>query len=427
MRRFTLLIPLVALLLGLRVAPLAADAAASDRYIVVLRDDTDAPAVASEHTAAHGLSVSHVYEHALKGYAAAIPVGRLAALKADGRVRSVTADTTIRATDPDARRLAAAKKPGTPTPGPQPAQVAPTGLQRIGGSTDGVHQTLASKGAGVGVAILDSGIDLAHPDLAGAIDGTSCVKGAKTAADDNGHGTHAAGTIGARDNAIGVVGVAPEVTLYAVKVLDNTGYGAFSTIICGIDWVTANADKIAVANLSLGGAGVATPSHADCTNDNADALHTAICRSVKAGITYVAAAGNDSKDATGFVPAAYAEVITVSALTDFNGLPGGGGVSALGCSGADDTFAAFSNYGAPITIAAPGACIRSTWPGGGYSTLSGTSMATPHVAGAAALYKTLHPAATPTEVKAGLVAAQEPGPIPSDPDPGYKEGVVHVR
>lgn len=427
MRRFLLLIPLLALLVGAATAPLAARSAIPDRYIVVLRDDADAPAVAREHAGAHGLTVDHVYEHALKGYAAAIPAGRLDYLKADGRVRFVTPDAELHAAEGGARP-AAAKRPGTPspTPAPQPAQQAPTGLRRIGGSTDGVHQTLANKGAGVGVAVIDSGIDSTHPDLTGVIDGTSCVKGSKTASDDNGHGTHVAGTIAARDNGIGVVGVAPEVTLYAVKVLDSTGAGATSAIICGIDWVTANVGKIAVANLSLTGAGIATPSNADCTNGNNDALHTAICRSARAGITYVAAAGNGGTDATDTVPAAYGEVITVSALADFNGLPGGGGISTLGCSGTDDAFAAFSNFGPPIALAAPGACIGSTWPGGGYRTLSGTSMATPHVAGAAALYKVLHPLATSAEVKTGLVAAQEPGPIPGDPDVN-KEGVVHVR
>ncbi len=425
MRRLGLPMLLAMLFLGLAAVPLGARSAAPDRYIVVLRDGADAQAVAREHANAHALGLTHVYEHALKGYAAAIPAGRLAYLKADSRVRFIAADAEVQAADSGAPRPAASKKPGTPPPPPQPSQQAPTGLRRIGGSANGINQTLANKGAGVGVAVLDTGIDLAHPDLAGVVDGTSCVKGAKSANDDHGHGTHVAGTIAARDNSIGVVGVAPAATLYAVKVLDATGSGTFSSLICGVDWVTANAGRVRVANLSLSAAGAATPSHADCTNGNDDALHTAICHSVRAGVTYVAAAGNSAADATGFVPAAYEEVITVSALADYNGAPGGG-AQATCYPGTDDAFAAFSNYGAPVDLAAPGVCILSTSSHGGYATRSGTSMAAPHVAGAAVLYRFATPAATPDQVRAGLVAQQEPGLLLGDPDP-YAEGVVRMR
>ncbi|MBI3972688.1 MAG: S8 family serine peptidase [Chloroflexi bacterium] len=413
------------------VTPAAAAApAVPERYVVVLRDEADPRAVAQEHASAHALGVAFVYQHALKGYAARIPAARLAQIQADPRVAFVSVDRPVWALDVVPGRPGTTGKGGAGAAksgqgGSSPAQQAPTGLRRIGGSTDGVHQTLGNKGAGVGIAVIDTGIDLTHPDLSPVAGGTTCVTGTANASDDHGHGSHVAGTIGARDNTIGVVGVAPEVTLYAVKVMDATGAGTWAQVICGIDWVTANAGTIKVANLSLGGYGSATPSKADCTNGNSDALHLAICKSVKAGVTYVVAAGNDFWDAGGQIPAAYEEVITVSALADFNGLPGGG-AKATCRNDVDDTFANFSNFGAAVDIAAPGVCILSTWKAGGYNTISGTSMAAPHVAGAAALYKAANPGVTPAQVRSGLIAGWEPGPLAGDPG-SYKEGVVHLR
>jgi subtilisin family serine protease len=125
---------------------------------------------------------------------------------------------------------------------------------------------------------------------------------------------------------------------------------------------------------------------------------------VAAGVTYVVAAGNSSSDASFFVPANFPEVITVSAITDFDGAPGGAGAPTC-AYGTDDQFAGFSNFGPPVDLAAPGVCVLSTWRGGGYNTISGTSMASPHVTGAAALYKSTHPSATPAQVKAALQAA----------------------
>ncbi len=303
------------------------------------------------------------------------------------------------------------------------AQSLPTGVQRIGGPP-----ISGNTGAGVGVAVIDTGIQLNHPDLSGVQSGKNCVRPGKNAADDNGHGTHVAGTIAARSNTVGVVGVAPGATLYAVKVLNAAGSGSWSGVICGIDWVTANGPgttrNIAVANMSLGGGGSATPSNADCTNGNNDALHQAICKSVKAGVTYAVAAGNSAADAAGFVPAAYAEVITVSALADFDGLSGG--LAAATCrADVDDTLADFSNFGADVDIAAPGVCILSTWKGSAYSTISGTSMASPHVAGAAALWVAGHAGTTPALVKAALVATATGSPITGDPD-AFKEAVLNI-
>jgi subtilisin len=186
-----------------------------------------------------------------------------------------------------------------------------------------------------------------------------------------------------------VSGVAPGAPLYSVRVLNNAGSGSWSSVICGIDWVTSNAASrgIKVANMSLGGAGA---DDGNCGNSNNDALHKAICGSVAKGITYVVAAGNDATDFGSSVPAAYNEVLTVTAMADFNGQPTGGAGPTCR-SDVDDTAADFSNFttsGSPDethAIAAPGVCILSTWKGGGYNTISGTSMAAPHVAGTAAL------------------------------------------
>jgi hypothetical protein len=178
--------------------------------------------------------------------------------------------------------------------------------------------------------------------------------------------------------------------------LNAEGQGEFSDVMCGIDWVTANAGVIEVANMSLGG----EAEVGSCTDGS---LHEAVCRSVNAGVTYVVAAGNSSLDSSTFVPAAYPEVITVSAIVDTDGLPGSRGSTSF-FYGDDDEFATFSNFGAPVDIAAPGVSIYSTWPGGGYTYLSGTSQASPHVAGAAALYRFIHPSATTADVKGGLLA-----------------------
>lgn len=328
------------------------------RYIVVLRDDVpSAAAVARDLSARQGLAVSHVYENALKGFAAAVPAGRLLALQFDPRVAFVEPDQTAHAF----------------------AQAIPTGVKRIFASD---NLSLGIDGADDGrvdvdVAVIDTGI-ADHPDL-NIVARTNCSGGgpftqscADGGTDGNGHGTHVAGTIGALDNGIGVVGVAPGARLWSVKVLGDNGSGYISWIIAGIDWVTARADQIEVANMSLG---------CECSSS---ALNTAITNSVKAGVVHVVAAGNSDKDAATFSPANHPDVITVSALADFDGQEGGTG-SPTCRADQDDTLADFSNWGSLIEIAAPGVCILSTWKDGGYTTISGTSMASPHVAGAAGL------------------------------------------
>jgi subtilisin family serine protease len=407
MRRRTVLLA-AALAAFVAVMPLAAHAArgkgGTGRYIVVLKDAVDSDVVAEQQSRKYGAAVDEVYKFALHGYAASIRKDKLTAIESDPTVAFVSEDRQVDAL----------------------AQQAPSGIRRIGASSDGVTQTLPNDGAGVGVAVIDTGIQLDHPDLAPVNAGANCIRRRRPPADENGHGTHVAGTIAARENGTGVVGVAPAAKLYAVKVLNGAGSGTWSQVICGIDWVTANAATIKVANMSLGGSGSATPSNPDCTNGNADALHTAICKSVRAGVTYVVAAGNSGANAKGFVPAAYDEVITVSALSDSDGAGGGsGGPPSCRTSERDDYFASFSNWGPAVDLAAPGVCILSTWLGSAYNTISGTSMATPHVTGAAALYIADHSGATPAQVKAGLLASAEPGPIPGDPDQ-FKEGILRV-
>jgi subtilisin family serine protease len=231
-----------------------------------------------------------------------------------------------------------------------------------------------------------------------------------------------AGTIAAADDGRGVVGVAPGARLWAVRVLDSHGHGALSSVLCGIDWVTANARVIDVANLSLGSPGH-KPAGSGCRTG--DAFHDAICRSVAAGVTYTVAAGNQATDAGRVVPAAYDEVLTVSALADFDGLPGGRGRD--GCRrDQDDTLADFSNHGPAVDLIAPGACIVSTWPGGGLAMASGTSMAAPHVAGAAARIRAAHPGERPAQVRAALLAAAGTDWNPHDDPDGRAEPLLHL-
>lgn len=368
-----------------------------DQYIVTLDKSVDPASVANEMAAQHGLGIRHVYRHAINGFAARIPAGRLKTLAKDSRVVAVTADEFVHLNKKCATPPCGGGGGGEdPAPPPVADQVTPFGILRINGDTS---SALAGNGNGsvdVDVAVIDTGIMSGHDDL-NVVGGINCSKGRADKYDDgNGHGTHVAGTIAAIDNNTGVVGVAPGARLWAVRVLNNAGSGFTSDVICGIDWVTANAATIEVANMSLGGSG----SDTGC---GGHPQHQAICNSVAEGITYVVAAGNDTDDAANHVPANYDEVITVSALADFDGVSGGLG-SATCRNDEDDTLANFSNYGADVDIIAPGVCIESTWNDGGLYTISGTSMASPHVAGAAALYLANNPGKTPAEVKAALIA-----------------------
>lgn len=339
-------------------------AAGATSYVVVLKDGANSAAVAAAHGRQYGASVQHVYGSALAGYSATIPNARVDALRADPNVAFLSLD----------REVSIA------------AQSLPTGINRIEAD---LSSTISGNGSGsvnVGVAVIDTGIDTSHPDL-NVAGGKNCSTG-KSFNDGHGHGTHVAGTIAAKDDGQGVVGVVPGAPLYAVRVLNNAGSGTTATVVCGIDWVAANAASlgIKVANMSLGGSG---SDDGNCGNSNNDAEHKAVCNLVAKGVTLVVAAGNSAVDMKDFIPAAYDEALSTTAVADFDGVPGGLGAPTCRTD-VDDTFADFSNFATLTadqnhTIAAPGVCILSTWKGGGYNTISGTSMASPHMAGTAAL------------------------------------------
>ena len=363
-----------AMTLSVGVVPVVTATAApgpTARFIVALHPGVDPGQVAADHERSRGASVTHVYRHALNGYAASMTRSAATSLADDPRVAAVLPDREVRMS----------------------AQTVPAGIDRVGADDSSAASGDGRGAVDVDIAVLDTGIDAKHRDL-NVAGGVNCIQGNNSYLDLNGHGTHVAGTAAAKDNNVGVVGVAPGARLWAVRVLDAGGSGLWSSIICGIDWVTAHADTIEVTNMSLGGGG----GEGSCTDHG---LREAICRSTSAGVTYVVSAGNAGSNAAGFVPATYDEVITVSAITDFDGEPGGLG-SPTCQIGYDDTFAHFSNYGPDVDLTAPGVCVLSTWRGGGYRSISGTSMASPHVAGAAALFLSTHPGATPAQVRTAL-------------------------
>ena len=340
------------------------------RFIVVLEDDVSSPrSVADAHAQRYGARVTNVYSHALNGYAAKVPEQALPGIRHDPRVDFVEQDYVQHVAD----------------------QKLPTGINRIEGD---LSSTIAGNGldtVNADIAVLDTGIQKDHPDLnvAGGYNCTSSIR--SNYGDGHGHGTHVAGIAAAKDDNTGVVGAAPGARLWAMKVLTDSGIGFTSWIICGIDRVTAMntdanlANNIEVANMSLGGSG----GDSTC-NSFFDSYHRAICNSTKAGVTYAVAAGNSNTDLKNSRPATYDQVLAVTAVSDFNGVPGGGAAATCRAD-VDDTSADFSNFttvghaDANHTVAAPGVCIESTWKGSTYNTISGTSMASPHVAGTAAL------------------------------------------
>jgi hypothetical protein len=335
------------------------------RYIVVLKQGHQLGDVLTRHD----VKARHVFSHALHGFAGEISAERLEALRQDPRIELI---------EPELELFAS-------------AQTLATGVKRIGANLSPLAKIDGLDGrVNADIAILDTGI-APHPDL-NIYTNVSFIAGQST--DGNGHGTHIAGIAGAIDNGEGVVGVAPGARLWGIKVMDNTGAGTTAAVIKGVDFVTQNAGQIEVANLSFGGLGYSS------------ALRMAISNSVAKGVVFVVAAGNDSRDIYGTdgvqntaddsIPAAYPEVMTVSALYDLDGVPS-----------SDDKLASFSNFsrsvvagnpvnspGAAIDVAAPGVNIGSTYLNGGYATMSGTSVAAPHAAGAAALYIAAHSRAT---------------------------------
>jgi subtilisin family serine protease len=389
---------------------LAGEAAAAGRWIVVLRDDASPVAAAKRH----GASPDYLYGSAIHGYAATLSDAALAKARKDPAVMFVAPD----------RVISLGKPGGGGGGGTTSTQVVPTGIARIGAATvrtDGVSGNEGYLTTTVDVGVVDTGIDGSHPDL-NVVGGVNCSSGASWA-DGNGHGTHVSGTIGAKDNNLGVVGVMPGVRLWAYRVLNNAGSGTTSSVVCGLNQAAANA-QIDVVNLSLGGAG----TRQGTCQTTSDPMYAAICALTARHVTVVVAAGNESADASTSTPAAYPEPITVSAWSDFNGSSTVDDTGTKCRADMDETFADFSNYGTVVDLAAPGVCIRSTWKGGAYNTISGTSMATPHVTGAAALWRALHPGADEVDTWNGIEANLElhASPVADDPD-DVDEGLLSIR
>lgn len=392
-----------------------------DRYIVQLK-----PGVAAADAARlHGAVPIHVFDWAINGYAGFIPPGLLRRLATDPQVEAIIPD----------RVMSITAKPGGG--GGATKQTVPLGIQRIGAAPG----TLAFTGTGIGVAIVDTGIDLAHADLGAPVNAFSAFGG--SAQDDNGHGTHVAGTVAARNNTLDVVGVAPAAQLYAVKVLNALGSGSDSDIIAGLNWIAANASKvnppIRVVNLSLGRPGT--------LGDN-PTLRATFQTLVGAGITVVVSAGNDcAAEVSQKVPATYPEVIAVASTTAADG------TSPYATRILRDTASYFTTDGAldangiGITVSAPGedqenilrggrissVGILSTKLGGGTTRMAGTSMASPHVAGVAALILQKSPLFDSEDVRANLMSsAARSGAVPlGSPTTCYSadgdlEGVVYA-
>jgi len=291
--------------------------------------------------------VKQTYGYTISGFAAQLDKEQLESLRQDDRVKSIEQDYTI-TLNPELSILKGKPVGGGGTT--YPAEVTPWGISRVGGGINVINNTSIGK-----AWIIDTGIDLTHPDL--NVDKTglnrSFLSGidANNPNDGNGHGTHVAGTVAAIDNDIQVIGVAAGATVVAVRVLDSRGSGSYSGVIAGVDYVGANGKDGDAANMSLGG-------------PKDSALNDAVIKaSVK--VKFAIAAGNDSANADNYSPASAngTNIYTVSAMDSNN------------------VFAYFSNYGPSVDYCAPGVSILSLWKGGGMNTISGTSMATPHVCG----------------------------------------------
>jgi subtilisin family serine protease len=282
-----------------------------------------------------------VYGSAIKGFSVKMAPGQLKKLQDDPSVSYIEEDQVVTLIQPELRINARPVKP-TPTP---PAQTTPWGITRVNGGVSGVGKT---------AWIIDTGIDLDHPDLTvNTALGKSFVVGITSPDDDNGHGSHCAGIVGAKNNTVGVIGVAAGATLVPVKVLNKRGSGTYDAIIAGVNYVAAAGTPGDVANMSLGGG-------------FSQALNDAVIAAAATGIKFALAAGNESTSATLKSPASAngANIYTISAMAS------------------GDLWASYSNYGnPPVDFCEPGSSIYSTYKSGGYATLSGTSMAAPHAAG----------------------------------------------
>jgi subtilisin family serine protease len=367
-RLFATALPVAALSLAVAAAPGQAAPTTSSSYIVVLRDGTSVtPDAAAAQAAALGGTVTHVYTHALQGYSATLSDAAVATISRGSAVASVTRDGVMSI--------------NTTILNPQS-----WGIDRIDQRNLplSASYTYSATGSGVKAYIIDTGIRFTHTQFGGrATTGIDEVDGG--AADDcNGHGTHVAGTVGGSS-----IGVAPGVSLVAVRVLDCSGSGATSGVIAGVDWVTGNhvAGQPAVANMSLGGGAYAP-------------LDTAVQNAINDGVTFAVAAGNGNtggvrQNACNYSPARVGAALTV------------------GATNSSDQAASFSNYGTCVDLLAPGVQILSSWytsdTAGAY--LDGTSMASPHVAGVAALYLQGNPGASPATVSAAITGNATSGVV----------------
>ncbi|GGT16572.1 hypothetical protein GCM10010271_19320 [Streptomyces kurssanovii] len=333
----------------LRLAPTAT--AVDNSWIVVLKDGTT-------RAADLGVAPKHTYRNVLSGFSAAMSASKAKALAADPRVAYVEQNSTVRLNDTQSN--------------------ATWGIDRIDQRNLPLSKTYTynTPASNVNAYIIDTGIRTSHSEFGGrASVGTDTVGGGQNGQDCQGHGTHVAGTVGGKN-----YGVAKNVNLIAVRVLDCQGSGTTAGVIAGIDWVTANAKKPAVANMSLGGSASAS-------------LDDAVKKSIASGVSYSVAAGNGlpilgiPANACNYSPARVPEAITV------------------GATDSSDRRASFSNYGTCLDLFAPGVDVTSAWKDSdtATSTISGTSMATPHTAGVAALYLSAHPTATPAQVRDALV------------------------
>ncbi|MFC8362762.1 S8 family peptidase [Streptomyces griseorubiginosus] len=331
--------------------------AVKDSYIVTLKKNAGFMAASSEGKGLikeYGGTVRKTFGSALNGYTATLSATEAKRLAADPAVAAVEQNQTVHLADTT-------------------QSSAPWGLDRIDQAAlplSGTYTYPDSAGSGVTAYVIDTGVRITHSQISGrASYGYDAVDGDTTAADGNGHGTHVATTI-----AGSTYGVAKKAKIVAVRVLDNAGSGTTAGVIAGIDWVTSNHSGPSVANLSLGGGASST-------------LDTAVRNSIASGVTYAVAAGNSSANASSYSPARVTEAITVGATTS------------------TDARASYSNYGSVLDIFAPGSSITAGWytSDTATNTISGTSMATPHVAGAAAVYLAGHTSATPAQVATALV------------------------
>ncbi|MBQ1123818.1 S8 family peptidase [Streptomyces smyrnaeus] len=349
-----------------------------DRYIVTLDGGTSASLAARSQvrttaerlTDSYGGTVRQVYSAALRGFSVRATEAQAKKLAAAPGVRYVEADGTMRVSG---------TQPNPPS----------WGIDRVDGSLNRSY-SYPNEGSGVTAYIVDTGVDMTHPDFSGrARSGYDFIDNDNNASDCQGHGTHVAGTVGSRS-----YGVAKNVDLVAVRVLNCQGSGQWSQVIGGIDWVARNADGPSVANMSLGGGA-------------SSSVDQAVQGAIDSGVTFAVAAGNDSRNACNTSPARVPAAIT------------------LGSTDRGDGRSYFSNYGRCLDLFAPGSSITSTRNGGGSTTMSGTSMATPHAAGAAALYLSAHRGASPGQVRDALVNNAQSGVV-GNPGSGSPNRLLNV-